>query len=108
MVKVRIREQFKREAISDHIKYCKMYKSKFKFFKKPTDENVTVEQLRKEKMRKNMNTDELKLEYFKSHFKILQKGFRSKQHRLNAEAFFIRMNRPKLNKQEELSFFQLF
>jgi hypothetical protein len=107
-VKVRIGEHFKGEAITDHIKYCKVYKSKYKFFKKTTHEIVTVEQLRKGKMRQNLSNDELKLEYFKSHFKILQKGFRSKQHRLNAEAFFIRINRPKLNKQEELKFFQLF
>ena len=44
-VKVRIGEHFKGEAISDHIKYCKVYKSNLKYFKKPTDENVTVEQL---------------------------------------------------------------
>lgn len=96
------------ESISNHIKYCKAYKSKYKFFKKPSDPNVTVEQLRLEQKRINLTNSELKLEYFKTHFKIIQKNFRSKQHRMDAEAFFIRMKRPKLNKQEELSFFQLF
>ena len=32
-VKIRISEHFKNEPISDHIKYCKNYKSKFKFSK---------------------------------------------------------------------------
>ena len=96
------------ESISSHIKYCKAYKSKYKFFKKPSDPNVTVEQLRLEQKRINLTNSELKLEYFKTHFIIIQKNFRSKQHRMDAEAFFIKMKRPKLNKQEELSFFQLF
>ena len=69
---------------------------------------MTVEQLRLEQKRINLTNSELKLEYFKTHFKIIQKNFRAEQYQMNAEAFFIRMKRPKLNKQEELSFFQLF
>ena len=37
---------FDNEAIHKNIKYCKIYKSKFKFFKKSSDGHVTVEQLR--------------------------------------------------------------
>jgi hypothetical protein len=43
------------------------------------------------------------MNYFQSHFKIIQKNFRSKQHRMDSEAFFIRMNKPSLDKQEELT-----
>ena len=65
------------ESISNHIKYCKAYKSKYKFFKKPSDPNVTVEQLRLEQKIINLTNSELKLEYFKTHFQIIQKNFRS-------------------------------
>ena len=55
-----------------------------------------------------MTDFKLKFEYFKSHFRIAQKNFRSKWHRLEAEAFFIRMTLPKLNDQKEQEFFKLF
>jgi hypothetical protein len=35
-------------------------------------------------------------------------NFRSKQRQMDAEAFFMQKNRRNLNKQEELSFFELF
>ena len=80
-----------------------------KIFQKPnTDPNISEKQLALEKQKVGLSNDKLKFKYFTSHFKILQKDLRSLQHRMDAEAFFIRMKQPKLNKQEELSFFELF
>ena len=96
-------------AICEHIKNCKTYKSKFKHFKKPNnDPNLSEKQQLLERQKLSLSTEKLKYKYFTTHFKILQKNFRSLQHRLDAEAFFLRMKRPSLNKQEELSFFDLF
>ena len=110
IVRVREHQQKSREtAICSHIRTCKAYKSKFKFFKNPnTDPNISENQLALEKQKVGLSNDKLKFKYFTSHFKILQKNFRSLDHRMDAEAFFIRMKQPKLNKQEELSFFELF
>jgi phosphoribosylaminoimidazole carboxylase (NCAIR synthetase) len=109
-VRVREHQQPRRiTAIRSHIRTCKAYKSKFKFFKKPnTDPNISEKQLAPEKQKLGLSNDKLKFKYFTSHFKILQKNFRSLEHRMDAEAFFIRMKRPSLNKQEDLSFFELF
>ena len=110
IVRVREHQQKSRKtAIWSHIQSCNAYKSKFKFFKKPnTDPNISEKQLALEKQKVGLSNDKLKFKYFASHFKILQKNFRSLDHRMDAEAFFIRMKQPKLNKQEELSFFELF
>ena len=110
IVRVREHQQLSRFiAICSHVQTCKAYKSKFKFFKKPnTDPNISEKQLALEKQKVGLSNDKLKFRYFASHFKILQKNFRSLDHRMDAEAFFIRMKRPSLNKQEELSFFELF
>ena len=83
-------------AICSHIKFCPTYKNKFKYFREA------------QKNKLSMTEFKLKFEYFKSHFKIAQKNFRSKWHRLEAEAFFIRMNRPNLNDQKEQDFLKLF
>ena len=69
---------------------------------------MTVSQLKIEKHNSQLSNDALEFEYFKSHFKIVQKNFRYKAHRMAAEAFYIQMNRPKLNKQKEQEFFKLF
>ena len=99
----------RKTAICEHIKNCKTYKSKFKHFKKPNnDPNLSEKQQLLERQKLSLSTEKLKYKYFTTHFKILQKNFRSLQHRLDAEAFFLRMKRPSLNKQEELSFFDLF
>ena len=112
LLKVRVGEhqqKARESSIYGHIIDCKEYKKKFRIFKKQNnDQNVTVKQLEAEKQRLAMTKDQIKINYFQSHFKIIQKNFRSKQHRMDAEAFFIRMHRPKLNKQEELKFFKLF
>ena len=111
LLKVRVREhqQPSRESsIYRHIIGCEDYKKKFTIFKKPNNgQNVTVKQLEAEKLKLGMTKDQVKMNYFQSHFKIIQKNFRSKQHQIDADAFFIRIHRPKLNKQEELTFFKL-
>jgi hypothetical protein len=63
---------------------------------------VGVKQLELQEGKLNLSKDEVKMKFFESHFKIIQKNFRSKKYRMDAEAFFIRMNRPTLNKLEEL------
>jgi hypothetical protein len=79
-----------------------------RIFKKPNnDQNVTVKKLEAEKQRLAMTKDQIKMNYFQTHLTIIQKNFLSKQHRIDAVSFFIRMHRPKLNKQEELTFLKL-
>ena len=78
------------------------------FRQQNNDPNITVSQLEIEKYNSQLSNEKLLFEYFKSHFKIVQKNFRSKTHRLAAEAFYIKMNRPKLNEQKEQELFQLF
>ena len=56
--------------------------------KKPNnDQNLTVQQLEAEKLKLGITKDQVKLDFFQSHFKIIQKNFRSKQHRMDAELF---------------------
>jgi hypothetical protein len=111
-LKVRIREHqqpSRKQAICLHISKCETYKRQYKFFRQPNnDPNITVSQLEIEKYNSQLSNEKLQFEYFKSHFKIVQKNFRSKRHRMAAEAFYIRMNRPKLNEQKEQELFQLF
>ena len=111
-LKVRIREHqqpSRKQAICLHISKCETYKRQYKFFRQPNnDPNITVSQLEIEKYNSQLSNEKLLFEYFKSHFKIVQKNFRSKRHRMAAEAFYIRMNQPKLNEQKEQELFQLF
>ena len=53
-------------------------------------------------------TKKLKFQFFKTHFKILKKSFRSDFERRKTEAFFIRVKRPDLNDQKDHNFFKLF
>ena len=52
---------------------------------------------------------QLRNEFYRTHFKIVQKNFRSLTERLQSEAYHIRINRPKLNDQtESRKYFKLF
>ena len=53
-------------------------------------------------------TKKIKFEFFKTHFKILKKGFRSDFERRKTEAFYIRVKSPDLNDQRDHTFFKLF
>ena len=48
---------------------------------------------------KKITSEEKNYEFFKRHFKILQKSFRSTFERRKTEAFYIRVKRPDLNNQ---------
>ena len=58
--------------------------------------------------KKKKTSKERNFEYFKSHFKILQKSFQSSFERRRTEAFYIRVKRPDLNDQKDHNFFKLF
>ena len=58
--------------------------------------------------RKKLTSQERNFEYFKNHFKILQKSFLSTFERRKTEAFYIRVKRPDLNDQKDHNFFKLF
>ena len=90
-------------AIYNHIIHCPNFKKNLRIFRKPNSKQLEIE-----KAKLSLSKDKVRMKFFESHFKIIQKNFRSKKHRMDAEAFFIRMNLPTLNKQEELSFFRLF
>ena len=75
----------------------KNIRKKFNIIKKPNkDENLTGKQLEDEKEKLSLTKDQVKMKFYHSHFRVIQKNFRSKKHRMNAEAFFIRMRRPTL------------
>ena len=51
---------------------------------------------------------ELKFEYFKTQFKIIEKNYATFLDRRDSEAFFIRAENPDLNDQREHEYFKLF
>ena len=69
---------------------CDTYKTRTKLFMeefKNLPKHLKLTELQKE------------IEFYKSHFSILQKNFRNVYERLRSEAFYIRMYRPNLNIQ---------
>ena len=65
---------------------------------------MTVSQRKIEEHNSQLSNHELKVEYLKSFFKIVRINFRSKAHRMAAEAFYIQMNRPQLNEKNDRGF----
>ena len=55
-----------------------------------------------------LDTKKKNLEFFKSHFRIIEQRFRSCFERLKTEAYYIRIKRPDLNDQKEHVSFSLF
>ena len=53
-------------------------------------------------------TQKTTFEFFKKHFKIIRKGFRSQKELRRSEAFYIRVKKPDLNDQKDHNFFKLF
>ena len=53
-------------------------------------------------------TRKTSFEFFKKHFKIIRRGFRSQTELRRSEAFYIRVKRPDLNDQKDHNFFKLF
>ena len=97
----RITEHFKpkEDGIYHHIIHCDIYKTKEKNHLK--NSNKTPLWNRKKR-------DELKFEYFKSQFKIIQKNFGSYFERRNSESYHIKAERPDLNDQRDHLSFKLF
>ena len=88
----------KGDGIYHHIIHCDIYKAKEKRYLNSSNLQPTDEKKKKE----------LKFEYFKSQFKVLQKNFGSYFERRNSEAYHIRAEKPDLNDQKDHLFFKLF
>ena len=103
MLKVRAKEHkqsSKSLGVLEHITTCEFYKNREKLF---LEENKNL--------LKPLKLTELQKqnEFYKSHFSIVQKNFRSKFNRLKSEAYYIRMFRPDLNIQVNTQkYFKLF
>ena len=103
MLKVRAKEHkqsSKSLGVLEHITTCEFYKNREKLF---LEENKNL--------LKPLKLTELQKqnEFYKSHFSIVQKNFRSKFDRLKSEAYYIRMFRPDLNIQVNTQkYFKLF
>ena len=53
-------------------------------------------------------TQKTAFQFFKKHFKIIRKGFKSRKELIRTEAFYIRVKKPDLNDQKDHNFFKLF
>ena len=81
-----------------HIQECEIYKRK-------------LESLLNENGNPSPNSDkhhELEIDFLKSHFTVLEKNFATYFERMDAEAYFIRSHRPKLNEQKQHRYFSLY
>ena len=83
-------------GIYHHLIHCNLYQSAERKYLKDSKLQLNVKK-----------KEELKFEYFKSQFKIIQKNFGSYFERRNSEAFHIRVLRPDLNDQRDHLFFKL-
>ena len=95
---VRIKEHHapKGHGIYHHLIHCNLYKSTERKYLKDSKIQLNAK-----------SKDDLKFEYFKSQFKIIQKNFGSYFERRNSEAFHIRVQKPDLNDQRDHLFFKL-
>ena len=81
-----------------HIESCETYKNKF-------DAVIEAAVYPAPNSHKYSN---LRINFLKSHFTILEKNFPTYCDRLNAESYYIRLLRPKLNEQKAHKAFALF
>ena len=88
-------QQSRGSNIYKHIQVCPDYLAKRNMY-------------RPANTKKQLSIEKRNFEYFKSHFKILQKSFKSTFERRKTEAFYIRVKRPDLNDQKDHNFFKLF
>ena len=72
-----------------HILKCPLYQEKLKLSTVPLTQKSTFN-------------------FFKKHFKIIRKGFKSRNELIRTEAFYIRVKKPDLNDQKDHNFFKLF
>ena len=89
-----------KKGIYHHITNCQCYQSNLK---------VYMEEFKKLPGPLKITTFQLEKQYYKTHYKIIQKNVRSQTERLRSEAYHIRMRRPDLNDQtESQKYFKLF
>ena len=81
-----------------HKEDCEIYKKKLESFLKENGNPITNSRAH----------HKLEIDFLKSHFTILEKNFATYYDRMDAEAYFIRSHRPKLNTQKQHSFFTLY
>ena len=85
-----------------HFSNCSEYKKTFEKYRETTgQENAKTS-------KKPLTPFRIKRNFYLSNFTFLKKNFRSYYERREAEAFFIRTQRPDLNGQNEHKFFTLF
>ena len=96
-LETRADEHFKNDCsnICTHKQNCKIYKNDAKKFLKENKKFIP-------------DPLEARYEHFKKKFKIIGKGFKTDHDRERTEAFRIRTNMPKINKQTDQYAFRLF
>ena len=93
-------KKFPFHGIYHHITNCVCYKSNLKDYLENYENLAGPLKITKFQM---------KNEFYQTHFKIVQKNFRTTTERLQSEAYHIRINRPDLNDQtESRKYFKLF
>ena len=93
-------KKFPFHGIYHHITNCVCYKSNLKDYLENYENLAGPLKITKFQM---------KNEFYRTHFKIVQKNFRTTTERLQSEAYHIRINRPDLNDQlESRKYFKLF
>ena len=103
LLKIRAQEHkqtCKSLGVLEHISNCQTYKFRQKQF---------MEEFKNLPLPLKLTNLQKEYEFYKSHYSIIQKNYRSLWDRLRSEAFYIRMLRPKLNIQTNTrKYFQLF
>ena len=84
-----------------HFSTCSEYKKLRREFQKEHGQ-------RNAPLSKRPTPKKLDFDFFKRQFTTLKKNFRSYYERRDAEAYFIRTQRPDLNGQNEHKFFKLY
>ena len=81
-----------------HKKDCEIYKSKLESFLEENGNPIP----------NSRKYHDLEIDFLKSHFTVLEKNFATYKDRMDAEAYFIRSHRPRLNEQKQHNYFSLF
>ena len=91
-----------KSPIHMHFSNCSEYKKAFENYREKTgQENAKTG-------KKPLTPFRIKRDYYLSNYTFLKKNFRSYYERREAEAYYIRTQRPDLNGQNEHKFFTLF
>ena len=85
-------------GIYHHKQDCEIYKSKLESFLEENGNPIP----------NSRKHHDLEIDFLKSHFTVLEKNFATYKDRMDAEAYFIRSHRPRLNEQKQHNYFTLF